>query len=368
MAVLVPGRSPHTLARGRLPAPAHLLPALAGYRLLRPAERLAAIRAAAALRRVDPDDPAVDEYSFGSWLAAHAQNARTVRRLWDLVTVAALNVASSQASLALAARVFRSGLLDTPGAGDIGLPVLPLGELHGAAARRLLDRLGVRTLTRTRVESIRPDVDGFRVGLADGEVTADAVVLAVPHPAAARLIPPAAGPYAGRWQNLGSSPIVNVHLRYSSPVTDLRFAVAVDSPAQWIFDRTATPLGAARLGGEQHLVVSLSAADEALPRPTAELVAIQRTALAELFPAARHTPVCDAFVTREPHATFRQAPGTRAYRPGAATRLPGLALAGAWTDTGWPDTMEGAVRSGHTAADVIVAHLMARPRDTEAAR
>ncbi|SCF07813.1 squalene-associated FAD-dependent desaturase [Micromonospora viridifaciens] len=360
--VLLPGRAPHLLARGRLPAPAHLLPALAAYRLLTPAERLAAVRAAAALRHVDPDLPATDARSFGEWLAGHGQGDRAVRRLWDLVTVAALNLPSAHASLALAARVFRTGLLDATDAGDIGRPTVPLTELHAVPARRLLHQLGARVRTRSRVRWIHPESDGFRVGLSDGEIATDAVVLAVPHHVAAALVPPAAAPDAGDWHRLGAAPIVNVHLRYARRITELAMAAAVESPAQWIFTRPGSD-------DAQHVVVSLSAADTQIDRPAAELVAVQRAALAALFPAARHTPVRDAFVTREPRATFRQAPGTRAYRPATTTRLPGLVLAGAWTDTGWPDTMEGAVRSGQEAADVVARQLASRPRHhTEAAR
>ncbi|SIR53185.1 hydroxysqualene dehydroxylase HpnE [Micromonospora avicenniae] len=362
--VLLPGHAPHLLTRRPLPAPAHLLPALAGYRLLNPAERLAAVRACAALRRVDPDSPVTDEQSFGDWLAAHGQKPRLVRRLWDLITVAALNVPSTHASLALAARVFRTGLLETADAGDIGRPLVPLTELHSVAARRVLERLGARVRLRSRVRWIHPEPTGFRVGVDGGELAAEGVVLAVPHQVASALVPPAAAPAAAEWARLGAAPIVNVHLRYAHRVTRLTMAAAVESPAQWIFDRSAPDAGT-----EQHLVVSLSAADAEIDRPAAELVATQRDALAELLPAARRTPVLDAFVTREPRATFRQNPGTRRYRPAAGTRLPGLVLAGAWTDTGWPDTMEGAVRSGEAAADILARQLVSRPRHhTEAAR
>ncbi|MEU6205723.1 hydroxysqualene dehydroxylase HpnE [Micromonospora musae] len=362
--VLLPGHAPYVLSRRNLPAPAHLLPALAGYRLLGPAERLAAVRACAALRHVDPDSPGTDRHSFGDWLAAHGQTPRLVRRLWDLITVAALNVPSTQASLALAARVFRTGLLETADAGDIGRPLVPLTELHSVAARRVLDGLGARVRLRSRVRWIHPEPAGFRLGVDGGELAADGVVLAVPHHIAAALVPPAAAPAAAEWNRLGAAPIVNVHLRYGHRVTRLTMAAAVESPAQWIFDRSGPDAG-----DEQHLVVSLSAADAEIDRPSAELVAAQREALAELLPAARRTPVRDAFVTREPRATFRQTPGTRAYRPAADTRLPGLVLAGAWTDTGWPDTMEGAVRSGETAADILARQLASRPRHhTEAAR
>jgi len=174
----------------------------------------------------------------------------------------------------------------------------------------------------------------------------------VPHEAAARLIPAGALPpetVAG-WAGLGASPIVNVHVIYDRPVTDLPFAAAVDSPVQWVFDRTAIS-GLSRTGtGQQYLAISLSAADEYVDVPAAQLRERFIPALAELFPAAREAEVTEFFVTRERRATFRQAPGSGALRPQPGTELPGLVLAGAWTDTGWPDTMESAVRSGLAAA------------------
>ncbi|TDB79244.1 phytoene dehydrogenase, partial [Actinomadura sp. KC216] len=152
---------------------------------------------------------------------------------------------------------------------------------------------------------------------------------------------------------LGSSPIVNVHVVYDRPVLDEPFVAAIDSPVQWVFDRTAisgVPSG-------QYLAVSVSAADRWIDTPTAELREVYLAALERLFPAARRARVTDFFVTRERHATFRQGPGSGALRPASATRLPWLFLAGAWTDTGWPDTMEGAVRSGLSAARLARRHL-----------
>ena len=160
---------------------------------------------------------------------------------------------------------------------------------------------------------------------------------------AARLAAAAAG--AAGWAGLGSSPIVNVHVIYDRRVTRLPFAAGVDSPVQWVFDKTAS----AGVGAGQYLAVSLSAADNYIDVPAARLREQFLPALAELFPAARQARVTDFFVTRERQATFRQAPGCGQLRPAAATGLPGVVLAGAWTDTGWPDTMEGAVRSGLNA-------------------
>ena len=151
------------------------------------------------------------------------------------------------------------------------------------------------------------------------------------------------------WAGLGAAPIVNVHVIYDRKVMDVPFAAAVDSPVQWVFDRTR--ISGMHEGGMagQYLAISLSAADEYAGKPVAELREQFVPALAELFPAAKAATVTKFFVTREKRATFRQVPGTAKLRPQAATDLPGLVLAGAWTDTGWPDTMEGAVRSGYLA-------------------
>jgi squalene-associated FAD-dependent desaturase len=369
--VLAPGAGgqPRTarLRRTALPGPLHMLPALGRYPFLSRAERALVARPALAMRRVDPADPATDTQRFGDWLAAHGQSERARRALWDLFAVSSLNIAGDDASLSLAATVVKTGLLGKNDAADIGVAALPLGELHGDAGATLLAKLGAQVALGAKVAAIDGEGtdpgDGFRIHLAQGgEMTADAVVLAVPHEKAAPLIPPDTlpdGTVAG-WAGLGASPIVNVHVIYDRPVTDLPFAAAIDSPVQWVFDRTRiSGLSASNHGaqGQQYLAISLSAADEYAEVPAARLREQFVPALAELFPAARDAQVTEFFVTRERRATFRQAPGSGALRPKAATRRHGLVLAGAWTDTGWPDTMEGAVRSGLAAAIELKASL-----------
>ena len=343
------------LRRGNLPAPLHLTGALAGYRLLSPRDRLRAVRAARALGRLRTDDPRVDEVSFGSWLARQGQSPAAVERLWELVTVATLNTPADTASLALAATVVQRGLLADRGAADIGYATVPLSRLHdGPAARALADR-GVDVRLTTRAVAVERDQDGrFTVGTEDrtgrSACPADAVVLAVPNGAVTRLLPPGAladpdGPGA-----LGASPILNVHVVYDRPVTSHPFLAAVGSPVQWVFDRTT----AAGVDRGQYLVLSISAADDDIGRPAGALLGRYLPAMRELLPDTRQAAVVDAFVTREPAATFRQSPGTLALRARAETLLPGLALAGAWTRTDWPATMEGAVRSGHLAASAAL--------------
>jgi protoporphyrinogen oxidase len=439
--VVAPARRAR-MRRARVPAPLHMLPALLGYPFLNLAERSRISRAALAFKRLREEEPATDEIRLGDWLAARGQDERTRRVLWDLFSVSSLNVPGDDAALSLAAVVVKTGLLGDADAADIGVPALSLGELHGAAAARLLGKLGATIRLQTKVAAIEPKGDsGFLIrlsrsapppptpapssssssaplssappssaapssgsiaqmgpiegaesandpegygdpagysdperygdpagysdperygdpagadgpeGAGDDVLLVDAVVLAVPHEQAARLIPPGALPAetVDGWAGLGAAPIVNVHVIYDRPVMDVPFAAAVDSPVQWVFDRTRISGMHARGDNGQYLAISLSAADQYVNMTVAELREKFVAALAELFPAARDATVTEFFVTRERRATFRQVPGTAKLRPKPATGLPGLVLAGSWTDTGWPDTMEGAVRSGLSA-------------------
>jgi squalene-associated FAD-dependent desaturase len=345
--VLAPGGRRGRLGRAGLPAPLHLAPALARYPFLAPRERAAAARSALALRRLDPDDPALDRRSFGDWLAERGQGPAAMEALWNLIALPTLNLSADRASLALAARVFRTGLLDEPDAGDVGFARAPLGEVHDRPARRALDTAGVDVRLGWRATAIHAGAGGpLEVEGAGDRVEADAVVLAVPHDRVHRLLPDGALPDPAAPARLGASPIVNLHVFYDRPITGLAFAAAVQSPVQWIFDRTR----AAGLHVGQYLAVSLSGAEREMAESTEELRARFLPALAELLPDARDARVERFLVTREHCATFQATPGSRAFRPGPSTGVPGLFLAGAWTDTGWPATMEGAVRSGLTAA------------------
>jgi squalene-associated FAD-dependent desaturase len=351
IAVLRPAAPAARLTRGRYwPSPAHLVPALAGYRELSVGERAAALRAALAFSRLDDTDAALDGIPLGRWLCRHGQSPHLIEALWGLLCVAALNIDPADASTALMARVVHMALFEHAPASDIAVPAAPLATLHDAPARRLLGRLGVTVATGTKATGIERRGSRYRVDTADGPVRADAVVTAVPHRHAATLVPADACPGRDRWAGLACSPIVNVHLRFDRAVTGPAiathgFAAVLGSPLQWVFDRTS----AAGLTG-QYLVSSVSAADTAVRTSTADLLAVARRELARLFPSAHNAREIDGFVTREPHATFRQQAGSAVLRPPAATSWPGLVLAGAWTATGLPDTLEGAVYSGQLAA------------------
>ncbi len=342
------------LRRNRLPAPLHLAASLGGYGLLPLRDRAKLGGPALALRRTDPSSPHADAQGFGPFLRKHGQSKAAVDRLWSVISTATLNIEPDEASLALAAKVFRTGLLETSDGADLGYALVPLGKIHDEMARIALGKSGVTVLDSTKVERL----DGTRVTITDRagertELAADAVVLAVPHDVAATLLPQ---PHPTGFAHLGHSPILNIHLRYDrtvlDPVLDGPFLAAVDTPAQWIFDRTA----ASGLGGPpgRYLAITVSAADKLAGTPAKELTALFEAELATLLPQARGARVEEAFVTREQHATFRQARGSAALRPGPGTAVPGVYLAGAWTDTGWPDTMESAVRSAINAATLVV--------------
>jgi hydroxysqualene dehydroxylase len=364
--VLAPGGVHGRLRRSGLPAPLHLAASLARYPLLSMRERWRVARAMQALRQVDPDDPAADARSFGQWLAEHGQNQAAIDSIWDLIARPTLNLAPADASLAQAAQVFRVGLLRDRAASDVGYARVPLGEIHDQAAGRALAKAGVEVRLRHGATGVAPTSDGFNVELNGAPpLSAHAVILAVPPDRLARIIPAAAGIPAETLRALGSSPIVNLHIVFDRPVTDLAFAAGVRTPVQWFFDRTAS----SGLRQGQYLAVSLSAAQDELGMTAEELRERYVRALGELLPESRGAELQTFFVTREHAATFRAAPGARSLRPGAPTRLPGLALAGAFTDTGWPATMEGAVRSGLSAAGHVLGHLASpgRPALAQAA-
>jgi len=333
--------------RAGWPAPLHLGPSLARYPHIGLADRLRLGRAALPLARLDLHDPALDTETFGAWLARHGQRPRSVEALWDLITLPTVNLRAAEASLAMAAKVFQTGLLTDAPAADIGWSRVPLGHLHGRRAAQALGAARAAVLTDERVLHVDDDHGGaFRVQTERRVLHADAVVVAVPHDAVATVLPEGVVEHQDRLAGLGHSAVVNVHLFYDRPVMRHDFAAAVDSPVEYVFDRSAS----AGVTSGQYLAVSLSGADALLgDRPDAVIDRIA-AGVAELFPAARSARVLDRLVTRERTATFRAVPGSGALRAGTTTARRGLVLAGAWTDTGWPATMEGAVRSGRAAA------------------
>lgn len=307
--------------------------ALLRYRHLSLWERLAVARAARRLASLDAGEH--DRRSFGDLLRALGQSQRAIDCFWDVFVRPALNLRSDEASAALGIFTVQTALLAGREASDLILPAAPLGEMHGEAAARTLAEAGVEVRTEARVIALE---SGAAV-LADGErVEGEGFVVALPPSESARLLGEPA-------PALEDSPIVSVHLLFARRILRFELAALLGSPAHWVFDR-------GRLTGRepergQYLTVVSSGAPELLERRGRELVELMAAELTERLGAAE---LLWSRVSREPRATFAGRPGTAGLRSGPMTRLSNVARAGAWTDTGWPATMESAVRSGFEAA------------------
>jgi hypothetical protein len=311
--------------------------ALLTYGHLSLGERLRVARIARRLGRLRPLDH--DDGTFASLLRRLGSSETAIDRFWDVFMRPALNLPSAEASAALGIFTVQTALLAGTAASDLLLPVAPLGEMHGDAAGQALAAGGSTVRLRARVV----ELDGDEAVLADGDrVAGDAFVVALPPRESAELLgePP---------PELADSPIVSVHLLFDRPILPHPLAALLGSPAHWVFDRGALT-GHAPESGQYLTVVASGAPDLAATRGR-ELVDLMQRALTErLGPAG----LVWSRVSREPQATFAPTPGTAAARPGPETSRPNVARAGAWTATGWPATMEGAIRSGRAAARLLL--------------
>lgn len=339
------------LSAARLPPPLHMGPSFSRFGLLGTRERARALRALLAIAALGPRGrAALDDVAFGDWLRDHGQGDAAIERFWDLIVLPTCNDRSDRVSAALAMFVLTEGLMRTRGGSAIGWSLTGLSHLVDAPTRWLLMKRGGEVITGAAVTQ----ATGEGVTLDDGRaIAADAVVLALP-PGRARSVAPEALPVD---PDLGESPIVNVHLWYDRPVMQAPILAVVDSPVQWIFDRTAIT-GEGAPG--QHLALSISGAHAEMPVPRADLAAQMDAEIRALFTQASGADLVQWAVIKDARATFAPGPGQASRRPGPTTPVAGLALAGTWTATGWPATMEGAVRSGLAA---VAALGDGRPRD-----
>ena len=332
--ILRRGRRPARLRAARgLPGSLALAPSFAATRALGPVAKVQVARALRAVAR-----PARPGETFGAWLRRHGQGRAALEGFWDLFVVPAVNAALDEVGAEDGLFVVRTAFGGGATAAAVGWSTKPLARIAEAAAARARE---VRL--RTAVVGLLDDglaVRGLRCA-GGADVEADAVVLAVPP---ARLVTIVGDPRrwgVGDLTGFRSRAILDVHLWFDAPA-GLSFAAVAGSPVQWIFEK--------RPG---YLCCSLSAADSLVGRPEAELVELCRREVTAVLPHLRSASLIRGAVTRDPEATFVPSPGL--VRPGPRTARPNLAIAGAWTDTGWPATMESAVRSGRAAAAVIAA-------------
>lgn len=344
-------RQERSVLRSRfLPGPLHLAPGLLAYRPLTRRQRRSALLAGGRLLLANPRR--LEDVSFDAWLAARGQDRGAVERLWDPICIAVLNAPACDVSAAAAHKVFSDGFFRSDGA-DLGLFTVPLSDIADAAAVYLAAHDG-RVRTGIGVDRIALEGDAVAgVVLADGsEIEADTLISAVTPRDLVAMLPAqsGAGPVVQRALDLAWSPIVNIHLWFDRPVMDDPFFVAVDSPIQVVFDVTRLHRSEGPGTARTHVVISQSAAATWMERSDGELIATACDALRTLSSRFGKAERTGARVIRHPLATFLPTPGASCLRPRAVTSIRGLFLAGDWTATGWPSTLEGAVRSGIIAA------------------
>ncbi len=335
-----------------LPSPLHLGPSFATYRHLGPREKLRIGRAVASIVRPVPGEGLADQ-SFAQWLRQRGQSEAGIRAFWDLMLVPTLNCRSDEASAEAALFVLREGFLKASTSAAIGIPAVGLSELHVQPAIRYIECRGGEVRLRTGVRALLGrDARIESVLLASGQAAAfDGYVCAVPPTHVAGLLPEGAAstaPFA-RLAAFRTSPIINLHFWFDRPVAPFAFAAFVGCDLQWVFNRSRLALD--QQGGGEHLVVSLSAAG---PYMTLDKTGLRDRFLPQLrsaLPKAATARLTGFTAIKEPDATFVPAPGI--VRPSAATPFQNLVLAGGYTATGWPATMESAVRSGIEAARVL---------------
>ena len=330
------------------PAPFHLGRALLGAHYLTPVEKLRVAYGLVMLRQtaVDADPP------LRPWLDAHRQTPRTIDRFWGIVLTSALNETVDRVGLKYARKVFVEGFMGHRDGFTVEVPRVPLGQLYGEELRDFFTRHGVTVRENAGVKTLLSTPDGggvTGVTLRDGTtLTADEVVLAVPFDRVLALLPEpwARLPNFAAAGALTPSPITSVHLWYDRPLTTLPHAVFVDCLGQWLFNRGETA------PGEFYAQVVVSAARPLKGLGGAEVERRVAEELSRLFPVG--AKLLRAKVVTEHTATFSAVPGVDDHRPAQATPVRHLTLAGDWTRTGWPATMEGAVRSGYLAAEAIL--------------
>jgi len=336
-------RSACTPARW-LPAPLHLLPLLTGMRHLGAGEKLALARG--ALRLARPGSTVSGPPTALEWLRAIGQPEAVIRLFWQPLLESALGESIAMVSVAAARKVVVDGLLAHPHAADLLVPVRPLGELFGERLAAWLRDRGVELRTGCAVTGVERAAERVVAVEAGGRrETCRGVIVALPWRAAARLIPDVVP--AGE-DRLAGSPITAVHLWFDRDVVDLPHAVLVGRVSQWVFRPDAAP---GRQAGYCQVVISGSRGLFAGDREA--LLAAVTAELRETFPAAQDARLLEARVVTDPTAVLSVRPGVEAMRPPATTRVANLFLAGDWTATGWPSTMEGAVRSGRAAAEAL---------------
>ena len=349
-----------TLSWSSIPA-AGMLPSLLRYRHLSWPDKLRVIRAMLTMRFVNLSKHAdeLDQITFRSWLESRGQTASAIENLWNLIVLPSLNDDIGDVSAHAGIMLFQTALMGSGDDAKIGYSRVALSQLAGEHARHYLESYGQSIEIDSGVAGLTT-TDGRVTGvtaLSGEEIEADAVVLAVQNIDIKRLVPNefAAESFVADAESLGTTPIVGIHIWYDRQIMEAPFQAVLNSPLQFIFNVSDMQAGEDDIGGDagQHIVISLSGAWEWAKLDRAQLRERFVAEMAIAFPIAREAEVIRFVSVKQVNATFRVTPGSMAHRASQRTNVPNLYLAGDWTDTNWPSTMESAVRSGNLAAEAI---------------
>lgn len=363
MTFIEPGGRRSILKSDFLPAPFHVTPAFLRFRFLNLHDKFVLSRALSVLITQKFAD---DGSSFQKWLWRHRQTRNTIERFWKPILVSALSEDLDRISVPYAAQVIRESM-KSRGARLMGIPTVPLTQLYGAARDFIIARGGTVRL-RNSVQSFMPAEGGVRLKVQDSEEEFDYAVLAVPFDSFTKLLPdvPESCELKDDLAHFETSPITGVHLWFDRQITDLPHAVLLDRTIQWMFHKSlllsrlrSSRADYGRSEGEipSYVELVISSSKSLIEKSRQEIIDLALGELREFFPAARAAKVVKATVIKELNATFSPKPGIDQYRPKQQSPWPRVFLAGDWTATGWPATMEGAVRSGYLAAEAITRTL-----------
>jgi squalene-associated FAD-dependent desaturase len=339
-----------------LPAPLHLAGPLFSLKYLSWADKLSISRAMLALVRA-PHTDAADGQTVLSWLLHQRQSPAAIERFWKVVLVSALAESLDRASLAAARKVFVDGFLANRSASHVFVPRVSLDELYDRRAAGWLEKQGARIHRETTVEAVieRNQLAAGLQFVGGGCVDFDFLILAVPWMHVSKLLTPhlqSALDSQNRFITISSSPISSVHLWFDRAITDLPHAVLVERLSQWVFAR-----GPESNAKEHYYQVVISASSDLAARDRQSVIDEVMADLKTIFPSTNGAKLLRWQLITQQQAVFSVRPGLDPIRPAQQTAIPNLMLAGDWTRTGWPATMEGAVRSGYLAAQAVLANL-----------
>jgi squalene-associated FAD-dependent desaturase len=394
MTFIEPGGRTSVMRASPLPAPLHTAPSFLKFPFLSVKDKLAISRAIAALTLTAQPDTG---RSFQDWCLDHRQTENAIQRFWKPILVSALSEDLDLISISAAAQVVRESM-KSPAARHMGVPNIPLTDLYNAAGDYIRSR-GGEIHFRNSLEAFSPEPTQVRMRIGGREELSDYLILALPFESLDPVLPqtPEAAPLREKISHFESCPITGIHLWFDRQITDLDHAVLLDRTIQWMFHKSRLlasrghaaaqedlegrgfsrarsenreghdfsraikpPIEAGALAPEgSYIELVVSASKSLIDKSRPEIVDLALKEVREFFPAARAAKLVKSTVIKEVRATYSPRPGIDAHRPSQSTPWPRVFLAGDWTATGWPATMEGAVRSGYLAAESLIRNAQA---------